>query len=203
MWTEWQAGSRGPGLGRWLHFRAARGRSVVVAGSAALAGQDRRLEVSAPVEVRTAAYHASRCALASPPGSWVHLSGRWWSWVGVSLPATPRSLSAAGGRRGLTIRRSSAALRLLASPPSLACAAPGGGSRSHPGASAAACPTTQQTPTPQGVRGWLFMRCNGCLCLRFRLPGHLPGIYHFSNTCLTNIHGVSPCTQRFVPTFRD
>ena len=58
MWTEWQAGSRGPGLGRWLHFRAARGRSVIVAGSAALAGQDRRLEVSAPVEVRTAAYHS-------------------------------------------------------------------------------------------------------------------------------------------------
>ena len=58
------------------------GWSVVVAGSAALAGQDRRLEVSAPVEVRTAAYHASRCALASPPGSWVHLSGRWRLSVG-------------------------------------------------------------------------------------------------------------------------
>ena len=126
--------------------------------------------------------------------------GHWWA---VSLLRRPSQPVGCWCRRGLTIRRSSAALRLLASPPSLACAAPGGGSRSHPGASAAACPTTQQTPTPQGVRVWIFMRCNGCLCLRFRLPGHLPSIYHFSNTCLTNIHGVSPCTQRFVPTFRD
>ena len=152
MWTEWQAGSRGPGLGRWLHFRAARGRSVVVAGSAALAGQDRRLEVSAPVEVRTAAYHASRCALASPPGSWVHLSGRWRSLVGCFVaPATLAQPVGCWCRRGLTIRRSSAALRLLASPPSLACAAPGGGSRSHPGASAAACPSCQNTADPHAA----------------------------------------------------
>jgi hypothetical protein len=82
MWTEWVIWCGGPGLGRWLHFRAARGRSVVVAGSAALAGQDRRLEVSAPVEVRTAAYHASRCALASPPGSWVHRLGAGGDLVG-------------------------------------------------------------------------------------------------------------------------
>ena len=118
------------------------------------------------------------------------ISSRWLSASVEPLAVTgglfrcsgnPRSLSAAGAAGGLTIRRSSAALRLLASPPSLACAAPGGGSRSHPGASAAACPTTQQTPTPQGVRGWFFMRCNGCLCLRFRPPGRLPGIYHFSN----------------------
>ena len=132
--------------------------------------------------------------------------GHWWA---VSLLRRPSQPVGCWCRRGLTIRRSSAALRLLASPTSVACAAPGGGSRSHPGASAAACPTTQQTPTPQGVRVWIFMRCNGCLCLRFRLPGHLPGIYHCpviyqaSTTFLTNFHGVSPCTQRFVPTFRD
>ena len=48
----------------------------------AATGQDRRLVVSAPVEVHTAAYHASRCALASPSGSWVHLSGRWRLSVG-------------------------------------------------------------------------------------------------------------------------
>ena len=163
MWPEWKAGNRGPGLGRWLHFRAARGRSVIVAGSAALAGQDRRLEVSAPVEVRTAAYHASRCALASPPGSWVHLSGRWWSWVGVSLPATPRSLSAAGGRRGAdgsAKQRSLAAagfpdLRLVLRPVAALARI-----RAHllPLAPPA---KTQQTPTPHGVRAWIFMRCNG------------------------------------------
>jgi len=102
-------------------------------------------------------------------------------WRAVSLLRRPSQPVGCWCRRGLTIRRSSAALRLLASPTSVACAAPGGGSRSHPGASAAACPTAQQTPTPQGVRVWIFMRCNGCLCLRFRLPGHLPGIYHFSN----------------------
>ena len=104
--------------------------------------------------------------------------GHWWA---VSLLRRPSQPVGCWCRRGLTIRRSSAALRLLASPTSLACATPGGGSRSHPGASAAARPTTQQTPTPQGVRVWIFMRCNGCLCLRFRLPGRLPGIYHFSN----------------------
>ena len=162
MWPECKAGSRGPGLGRWLHFRAARGRSVIVAGSAALAGQDRRLEVYAPVEVRTTAYHANRCALASPPGSWVHLSGRWWSWMGVSLPATPRSLSAAGGRRGAdgsAKQRSLAVagfpdLRLVLRPVAALARI-----RAHPLPLAPA--ETQQTPTPQGVRAWIFMRCNG------------------------------------------
>ena len=51
--------------------------------------QDRRVGVSAPVGVHTAAYHASRCALASPPGGWVHLSNRWRSLVGCfAAPAT-------------------------------------------------------------------------------------------------------------------
>lgn len=49
-----QAGSLGRG---WqLLIRAARDSSIVRGGSAALAGQDRRGEVSAPVELHTAAY---------------------------------------------------------------------------------------------------------------------------------------------------
>ena len=173
-------------------------RSEVVTGSPAVVGwaivggwaggfcshgsrQDRRVGVSAPVGVRTAAYHASRCALASPPGGWVRLSSRWRSLMGCfAAPATLAAcrLLVPPGADDSAKLRSLAAAGFTAL---CACAAPGGGSRSHPGASAAACPTTQQTPTPQGVRVWIFMRCNGCLCLRFHLPGHLPGIYHFPN----------------------
>ena len=154
MWTEWQAGGRGPGLGRWLHFRAARGCSVVVAGSAALAGQDRRLEVSAPVEVRTAAYHASRCALASPCRG---LGGS----VGL--------LAVVGG---LTIRRSSAALRLLAPPPlSVQCAR-----WRLPLASGRSCcrrcrpPRTQQPPRHGGRRGFVCLAVTEGLRIYRRLP---------------------------------
>ena len=85
-------------------------RSKVVTGSPAVVGwaivggwaggfcshgsrQDRRVGVSAPVGVHTAAYHASRCALASPPGGWVRLSSRWRSLVGCfAAPATLAAL---------------------------------------------------------------------------------------------------------------
>ena len=153
-------------------------RSEVVTGSPAVVGwaivggwaggfcfhgsrQDRRVGVSAPVGVRTAAYHASRCALASPPGGWVRLSSRWRSLVGCF--AAPATL---------------ADCRLLASPTSVAWAAPGGGSRSHPGAAAAAAAVPPERSNPHAGEG------AGAVCVAvtegLRFYRRLPLVYQIS-----------------------
>lgn len=61
MLSEWKSASRGRGQGWKLLIRAARDSSIVQGGSAALAGQDRRAEVSAPNGVHTAAYQLRYC----------------------------------------------------------------------------------------------------------------------------------------------
>ena len=60
MWREWAIWNSKRWQGLAVPLRAARKPVIVQEYTAALGDQDRRGKVSAPYEVHTAAYHASR-----------------------------------------------------------------------------------------------------------------------------------------------